>query len=99
MQRTRCTSFRNVTAACNRVSPARDVLTEGYSRAYTSLGTSDACVATRPSDVAVAFADLVARVHLLSPDGERTVLFVDYLLQPGRNQNHERVPGLHSSDG
>ncbi|MER5181026.1 xanthine dehydrogenase family protein subunit M [Streptomyces sp. NPDC002896] len=91
MQRTRCTYFRDVTAACNKRDPGSGCAAlEGVNRTHAILGTSDACVATHPSDVAVAFASLEANVHLLGPDGERTVPFADFLLRPGGTPNREQ---------
>ncbi|WP_435213067.1 FAD binding domain-containing protein [Streptomyces sp. bgisy034] len=90
MQRTRCTYFRDVTADCNKREPGSGCAArEGHNRTHAILGTSDACVATHPSDVAVAFAALEANVHLLGPDGERTVPFTDFLLKPGSTPNRE----------
>jgi len=92
MQRTRCTYFRDVTAACNKREPGSGCAArEGVNRAHAILGTSDACVATHPSDAAVAFAALEASVHLLGPDGERTVPFADFLLRPGGTPNREQA--------
>ncbi|MFJ9705795.1 FAD binding domain-containing protein [Streptomyces sp. NPDC101234] len=92
MQRTRCTYFRDVTAACNKREPGSGCAArEGFNRSHAILGTSDACVATHPSDVAVAFAALEATVHLLGPDGERSVPFADFLLKPGSTPNHEQA--------
>jgi xanthine dehydrogenase YagS FAD-binding subunit len=92
MQRTRCTYFRDVTAACNKREPGSGCAAlDGYNRTHAILGTSDACVATHPSDAAVAFAALEATVHLLGPDGERTVPFADFLLQPGTTPNREQA--------
>ncbi|MFE7568467.1 FAD binding domain-containing protein [Streptomyces sp. NPDC057539] len=92
MQRTRCTYFRDVTAACNKREPGSGCAArEGFNRSHAILGTSDACVATHPSDVAVAFAALEARVRLLGPDGEHTVPFVDFLLKPGNTPNREQA--------
>ncbi|MCX5095884.1 xanthine dehydrogenase family protein subunit M [Streptomyces sp. NBC_00365] len=92
MQRTRCTYFRDVTAACNKREPGSGCAAlEGFNRSHAILGTSDACVATHPSDVAVAFAALEARVHLLGPDGERTVPFAGFLLNPGNTPNREHA--------
>lgn len=91
MQRTRCTYFRDVTADCNKRKPGSGCAArEGYNRTHAILGASEACVATHPSDVAVAFAALEAQVHLLGPDGERTVDFADFLLRPGRTPNREQ---------
>ncbi|MCX4853477.1 FAD binding domain-containing protein [Streptomyces canus] len=92
MQRTRCTYFRDVTAACNKREPGSGCAAlEGFNRTHAILGTSDDCVATHPSDVAVAFAALEARVHLLGPDGERSVAFADFLLRPGSTPNREQA--------
>ncbi|SFG52059.1 FAD binding domain-containing protein [Streptomyces mirabilis] len=94
MQRTRCTYFRDVTAACNKRDPGSGCAArEGFNRTHAILGTSDACVATHPSDVAVAFAALEATVHLLGPGGERTVPFADLLLRPGRTPGREQAVG------
>jgi xanthine dehydrogenase YagS FAD-binding subunit len=84
MQRTRCTYFRDVTASCNKREPGSGCAArEGVNRMHAILGTSDSCVATHPSDVAVAFAALEATVLLLDPDGESGVPFADFLLKPG----------------
>ncbi|WP_405521870.1 xanthine dehydrogenase family protein subunit M [Streptomyces canus] len=92
MQRTRCTYFRDMTAACNKREPGSGCAAlEGFNRTHAILGTSDDCVATHPSDLAVAFAALEARVHLLGPDGERSVAFADFLLRPGSTPNREQA--------
>ncbi|MGW5658390.1 FAD binding domain-containing protein [Streptomyces humi] len=92
MQRTRCTYFRDVSADCNKRElgsgcAARD----GFNRMHAILGTSESCVATHPSDVAVAFAALEARVHVLGPDGARDIPFGDFLLRPGSTPNREQA--------
>ncbi|HEX6356725.1 xanthine dehydrogenase family protein subunit M [Actinophytocola sp.] len=92
MQRTRCTYFRDVTAACNKRQPGSGCAAlEGFNRTHAILGGSDQCVATHPSDVAVAFAALEATVRLLGPNGERTVPFADFLLQPGATPDREHA--------
>ncbi|WP_030244257.1 FAD binding domain-containing protein [Streptomyces sp. NRRL S-455] len=92
MQRTRCTYFRDVTADCNRREPGSGCAAlEGVNRTHAILGTSDACVATHPSDVAVAFAALEAQVRLIGPDGERQVPFADFLLRPGSTPDREQA--------
>jgi xanthine dehydrogenase YagS FAD-binding subunit len=91
MQRTRCTYFRDVTAACNKREPGSGCAAlQGINRTHAILGTSESCVATHPSDAAVAFAALEASVHLLGPDGGRTVPFADFLLLPGSTPNREQ---------
>ncbi|MFF3714031.1 FAD binding domain-containing protein [Streptomyces phaeochromogenes] len=92
MQRTRCTYFRDVTAACNKREPGSGCAArEGYNRTHAILGTSESCVATHPSDAAVAFAALEASVHLLGPDGERTLPLADFLLRPGSTPGREQA--------
>jgi xanthine dehydrogenase YagS FAD-binding subunit len=92
MQRTRCTYFRDVTAACNKREPGSGCAAlQGFNRSHAILGTSDACVSTHPSDVAVAFAALEATVQLLGPDGERRVRFADFLLRPGSTPQREHA--------
>ncbi|MGA5200432.1 FAD binding domain-containing protein [Streptomyces variegatus] len=92
MQRTRCTYFRDVTAACNKREPRSGCAARGgFNRTHAILGTSESCVATHPSDVAVAFAALEASVHLLGPDGARSVPFADFLFRPGSTPNREQV--------
>ncbi len=96
MQRTRCTYFRDITAACNKREPGSGCSAlEGYNRAHAVLGTSDQCVATHPSDVAVAFAALEAVVHLRGPDGERSLPLGDFLLLPAgtSGREHDIRPG------
>ncbi|CAM5390531.1 FAD binding domain-containing protein [Streptomyces canus] len=92
MQRTRCTYFRDVTADCNKRDPGSGCAAlHGVNRTHAILGTSDACVATHPSDAAVAFAALEATVHLLGPDGTRQVPFLDFLLRPGSTPQREQA--------
>lgn len=60
MQRTRCTYFRDVSAACNKRQPGSGCAARGgVNRTHSILGGSEHCVATHPSDVAVAFADFL----------------------------------------
>jgi xanthine dehydrogenase YagS FAD-binding subunit len=92
MQRTRCTYFRDVTAACNKRVPGSGCAAlAGFNRTHAILGGSDQCVATHPSDVAVAFAALEATVRLTGRDGERTVPFADFLLRPGATPDREQA--------
>jgi xanthine dehydrogenase YagS FAD-binding subunit len=92
MQRTRCPYFRDVTARCNKRAPGSGCAAlDGYNRSHAILGGSEACVATHPSDVAVAFAALEATVHLQGPDGDRSVSFADFLLRPGSTPDREQA--------
>ena len=84
LQRTRCVYFQDVTTPCNKREPgtgcsARD----GFSRNLAILGASESCVATHPSDLAVALAVLDATVVVLGPDGERRVPYTDLHRLPG----------------
>ncbi len=93
MQRTRCTYFRDVTADCNKREPGSGCAAlNGFNRSHAILGTSDQCVATHPSDLAVALAALEASVHLMAPDkGRRTIPITDFLLQPGSTPEREQA--------
>jgi xanthine dehydrogenase YagS FAD-binding subunit len=84
LQRTRCFYFYDVATPCNKREPgsgcsARD----GINRINAILGTSDACIATHPSDMCVALAALEAKVHVAGPAGERTIAFADFHRLPG----------------
>jgi xanthine dehydrogenase YagS FAD-binding subunit len=75
LQRTRCGYFRDVgVAACNKRAPGSGCAAlEGENRIHAVLGTSDACIATHPSDLAVALVALDAWLHLAGPDGGRRI--------------------------
>jgi xanthine dehydrogenase YagS FAD-binding subunit len=84
LQRTRCVYFQDISKPCNKRIPgsgcsARD----GYQRDSAILGASEACIATHPSDMAVALAALDAIVRVLGPRGERTIPLVDFYRLPG----------------
>jgi xanthine dehydrogenase YagS FAD-binding subunit len=84
VQRTRCFYFYDVATPCNKREPgsgcsARD----GINRINAILGTSEACIATHPSDMCVALAALEAKVHVAGPAGERTIAFADFHRLPG----------------
>ena len=96
MQRTRCLYFRDVTAACNRRTPgAGCAAIGGRNRTHAILGTSDACVATHPSDLAVALVALDAVVIARDSNGERRIPIADFFRQPGTtpDQEHNLRPG------
>jgi xanthine dehydrogenase YagS FAD-binding subunit len=85
LQRTRCSYFRDVHAACNRRQPGSgcDAL-DGFNRGHAVLGVSEHCIATHPSDMCVAMAILDAEVHTVRPDGTtRSIPFRDFHLAPG----------------
>lgn len=69
LQRTRCLYFQDVTKPCNKRSPGSGCpAREGIHRNLAILGASEHCVATHPSDMAVALAALDAVVHVHGQD-------------------------------
>jgi xanthine dehydrogenase YagS FAD-binding subunit len=94
MQRPRCLYFRDVSAACNRRAPGSGCAAiAGRNRTHAILGTSDACVATHPSDLAVALVALDAVVITRDGGGERRVPVSDFFRQPGRTPDQEHNLG------
>ncbi|MEV0408600.1 xanthine dehydrogenase family protein subunit M [Actinoallomurus sp. NPDC050550] len=84
LQRTRCGYFRDVHMACNRRQPGSGCAAlTGDNRTHAILGTSDACVATHPSDLAVALVALDASMRLVSRSGERLVRLAAFYRPPG----------------
>ena len=74
LQRTRCVYFRDPAMACNKRSPGSGCAAiGGFNRNLAILGTSSHCIATNPSDQNVALTALEATVHLIGPNGERSV--------------------------
>jgi xanthine dehydrogenase YagS FAD-binding subunit len=96
MQRPRCLYFRDVTAACNRRTPGTGCAAiGGYNRNHAIFGTSEACVATHPSDLAVALVALDALVITRDTNGERPIRISEFFRQPGTtpHQEHSLRPG------
>lgn len=92
LQRTRCVYFQDLTTPCNKRQPGSGCSAiEGYNRDHAILGASEHCVATHPSDMAVAMVALDARVHTLGPDGERTVELTDLHRLPGDQPHRDTV--------
>jgi xanthine dehydrogenase YagS FAD-binding subunit len=84
MQRTRCFYFYDVATPCNKREPGSGCSAiNGINRINAILGTSEACIATHPSDMCVALAALEAKVHVLGPAGERVIAFSDFHRLPG----------------
>ncbi|MFF3544340.1 FAD binding domain-containing protein [Streptomyces platensis] len=84
LQRTRCLYFQDITKPCNKRAPGTGCpAREGVHRDLAVLGHSEHCVATQPSDLAVALAALDAEVLLHGPDGERSVPVTDFHRLPG----------------
>ena len=92
LQRTRCVYFQDVTKPCNKREPGSGCSARaGYHRELAILGASEACIATHPSDMAVALAALDAVVRVLGPDGERTIPLVEFHRLPGDEPQRDTV--------
>ena len=92
LQRTRCSYFRDVAFACNKRNPGSGCpAMEGYNRSHAILGTSDRCIATHPSDMAVALTVLDAVIHTRGLQGERRIPITEFYLEPGETPERETV--------
>jgi xanthine dehydrogenase YagS FAD-binding subunit len=90
LQRTRCGYFRDVGSACDKRVPGSGCpAITGHNRGHAILGGSDHCIATHPSDLAVALTALDATVHLLGPDGDRAIPIAEFYLLPGTTPDRE----------
>jgi xanthine dehydrogenase YagS FAD-binding subunit len=84
LQRTRCSYFRDVAMPCNKRVPGSGCSAlDGANRMHAILGTSDSCVATHASDVAVALVALDARLRLADATGTREVALGEFYQLPG----------------
>ncbi len=93
LQRTRCPYFRDPATfpACNKRTPGSGCAAQGgATRSHAVLGTSDACIATYPGDLAVALVALDAVIHI----GPRAIPADEFFLLPGATPHHE-VALLH----
>jgi xanthine dehydrogenase YagS FAD-binding subunit len=89
-QRVRCSYFRDTASPCNKRDPGSGCAAlDGFNRGHAVLGTSDKCIATHPSDVAVALVALDAVVHTRGPAGERAIGIDDFFLLPGDTPERE----------
>lgn len=93
LQRTRCLYFYDRAAACNKRNPGSGCAArEGFNRILAVLGTSEHCIATHPSDMAVAMRVLGAEVETLKQDDSTRRLTLDELyLLPGDRPDRETV--------
>jgi xanthine dehydrogenase YagS FAD-binding subunit len=93
-QRTRCAYFRDNVSACNKRDPGTGCSAmDGANRAHAFLGTSDSCIATHPSDLAVALVALDATVQTIGPDGTRSIPVAEFFLEPGSTPDREHPLG------
>src|ERR1700740_804802 len=93
LQRTRCPYFYDTAAACNKRTPgAGCAALRGFNRTHAILGASDACIATHPSDMAVAMSALEAQIDLLDPNpSTRRVAIDDVDALPGSTPHIETL--------
>lgn len=91
LQRTRCPYFYDTNLPCNKRTPGSGCAAiGGYSRQLGVIGTSDACIATNPSDMNVALRLLDASVETVRPDGStRSIPIADFHLLPGSTPHVE----------
>ncbi len=93
-QRTRCGYLRDGFSPCNKRAPGSGCAAlEGLNRGHAVLGTSEHCIATHPSDVAVALVAFDAVVQTLGPRGERALPIDDFFLLPGDTPEVEHPIG------
>src|SRR6266403_470568 len=84
LQRTRCHYFYDTATPCNKREPGSGCSAmDGHNRMHAILGSSDACIATHPSDMCVALAMLEAKVHVSGASGDRVIAFADFHRLPG----------------
>lgn len=92
LQRTRCVYFQDVTTPCNKREPGSGCsAVGGYGRQDAVLGASEHCVATHPSDMAVAMAALDAVVVVRGRQGERRVPVRELHRLPGDRPDLDTV--------
>ncbi|GAA3049753.1 xanthine dehydrogenase family protein subunit M [Pseudonocardia yunnanensis] len=93
LQRTRCPYFYDTAAPCNKRDPGSGCSAiGGFNRIHAILGASDACIATHPSDMAVAMTVLDAEIELLDADGaQRRVAIGEFHRLPGDTPHVETV--------
>jgi xanthine dehydrogenase YagS FAD-binding subunit len=96
LQRVRCPYFRMLDAACNKRDPGSGCAAiDGINGGHAILGTSDRCVATHPSDLAVALVALDATMRVRGPRGERSFRVEELYRLPGSTPHleHTLLPG------
>jgi xanthine dehydrogenase YagS FAD-binding subunit len=91
LQRTRCYYFYDVTKPCNKRSPGSGCAAlAGFNRIHAILGASDQCIATHPSDMAVAMRALDAKVETVNREGEtRVIPIAEFHRLPGKTPEIE----------
>lgn len=94
LQRTRCGYFRDLSTPCNKREPGSGCSAlEGINRTHAVLGTSASCIATHPSDLAVALVAFGAEVHLASERATRVLPLDSFYELPGDTPHIENALG------
>jgi xanthine dehydrogenase YagS FAD-binding subunit len=93
LQRTRCPYFYDTAQPCNKREPGSGCSAlDGVSRGLAVVGSSEACIATNPSDMAVAMRALDATVETVKPDGAtRSIPIAEFHRLPGETPHIETV--------
>jgi xanthine dehydrogenase YagS FAD-binding subunit len=93
LQRTRCPYFYDTDQPCNKRQPGSGCAAiGGINRQHAVIGSSDACIATHPSDMAVAMRALDATVETVRPDGQtRKLAIADFYQLPGDTPHIETI--------
>jgi xanthine dehydrogenase YagS FAD-binding subunit len=93
LQRTRCPYFYDPNQPCNKRQPGSGCAAiGGFSRQHAVMGVSDACIATHPSDMAVAMRVLDATIETVRPDGSaRRIPIAEFYRLPGDTPHLETV--------
>ncbi|RWO98262.1 MAG: xanthine dehydrogenase family protein subunit M [Mesorhizobium sp.] len=97
LQRTRCPYFYDTNQPCNKRQPGSGCAAiGGFSRQHAVIGASEMCIATHPSDMAVAMRALDATVETVRPDGTaRSIPIAEFHRLPGDTPHVENalIPG------
>ncbi|RWP51941.1 xanthine dehydrogenase family protein subunit M [Mesorhizobium sp.] len=97
LQRTRCPYFYDTNQPCNKRQPGSGCAAiGGFSRQHAVIGASEMCIATHPSDMAVAMRVLDATVETVRPDGTaRSIPIAEFHRLPGDTPHVENalIPG------
>jgi len=93
LQRTRCPYFYDTNQACNKREPGSGCSAlQGFSRQLAVIGSSEACIATHPSDMAIAMRALDATVETVQPNGAtRKIPIADFHTLPGNTPHIENT--------
>ncbi|WP_433802800.1 FAD binding domain-containing protein [Actinomycetospora sp. CA-084318] len=92
LQRTRCAYFADPTTPCTKRDLSQGCSArEGWARYHAILGASEHCIATHPSDLAVALVAVDAQVQVLGPDGARTIPIGEFHRLPGDDPTRDTV--------